>query len=219
MNGVVVLLWVFVLLSSPAFSGEQKNDALLTYVEALTTGNTKQLDTILSPNFEYYFYKNGKVAILSREEELKSLNKIFIDLESNRFNEPVLFERNKINANKIHIKYLVWFEDSPKVHTESLLRGAGIELDEKLNVIVENGKIRKIFEQEETGNNISLGILKYIYINSEEVKETGTRNELAIDVFNKNNHELILRKRSVVKINSVVDSYYWPDSQKIENVK
>jgi hypothetical protein len=221
MKTIPALILCMIFLSPlPVFSGEPEKGALKTYLAALSKGDLAQLSSLLSPDFEYRYYKNNKLKILSRDEELKSLGQLFKDARTNSFNEPDLFERDKRNPSKFHIKFLIGFEDSPKVPTDSLFRGAMLEIDEKLTVTVENNKITRIIEAQDKRrkNKLSFGFLKFIHMVNTEKKDREVRDELIIELRDKNSHELLLIKKIVdVRHEYMEEIYYWPNNQKIEN--
>jgi hypothetical protein len=219
----IAVLILYMLLLSPltVFSaGEQEHVALKAYSDALSKGDLAQLSSLLGPDFAYHYYKNGKRKIISRNEELKSLGQLFKDTAANSFNEPDLFNQDKKTPSKFHIKFLIIFQDSPKVHTESLFRGAVLDIDETLIVTVEGSKIAKIVEAKEMRrkNKLSFGYLKSIHLGNTEVKDREIKDGSIFELLDKNSHELLLIKKAlVIQHEYVREIYYWPNNQIIEN--
>ena len=229
----VFILSLFLLSPTVAFCGHQEKAALWAYFDALSKGDIKQLDILLSPDFEYHFYKNNELSKLNRDNELKSLKRLFKDLPANGFDLPDLYAADKDDPKKFHIKLLVIFEDSPKVITDSFFRGAVLDIDETLIVTMDKKthKIYRIIETKEARrkNALSFGYLKTLH--SKEL-ESKSRDEngpvldgqiiegyLLSELLDKNNHELLLT--SIQKEDphggGITESYYWPDNRRIEN--
>lgn len=216
------ILSLFLLSPMVAFCGGQEKAALWAYFDALSKGDAKQLDVLLSPDFEYHFYKNNKLNKLNRDNELKSLKRLFKDLPTNSFNLPDLFAQDEDDWNKFHIKLPIIFEDSPKVYTDSLFRGAVLDIDETLIVTLdkEGHKIYRIVEMKETRrkNKLSFGFLKSIHLENTEGNNIERQNELIYELRDKNSHELLLIKKILdVRHEYIEETYYWPNNQKIEN--
>ena len=211
-NGILILY--LVLLSPYAFSGEQENGALrATWM--LYRRDLAQLTSLLSPDFEYHYFKSGKLKILSREDELKSLGQLFKDARALRLGEPDLFEQNKKNSDEFHVKFTIIFEDSPKVPTDSLFRGAVLDIDETLIVAIKKNKISKIVEKKETKrrNKLSFGYLKSIHLGNTEKKAVEINGNWKVELRDKKSHELLLTKTN----KGDREIYYWPNNQIIEN--
>lgn len=213
----IAALILFMLLLSPlsVFSGEQEKGTLKAYLDALSKGDLAQISFLLSPDFEYHYYKNNELKILSRDEELKSLGQLFKDARANVFNRPDLFEQDKRNSNKFHIKFMIGFEDSPKVYTDSLFRGAVLDIGETLIVMLKKNKIAKIVEVKEKRrkNKLSFGYLKSIHLGNTEAKNIEINGDWKVELRDKNSYELLLTKT----FKGDREIYYWPNNQKIEN--
>lgn len=217
----VLLLVSCIILLSPlsVFSGELERGALKAYLDALSKGDLAQLSSLIGPNFEYHYYKNSKLNILSRDEEMKSLGQLFKNtrnLNTKGFDAPKLFAQDKKNSKKFRIKFDIFFDDSPKVYTDSLFRGAVLDIDETLIVTLEKNKIAKIVEGKGKRNKLTFGYLKAIHLGNTEQKLIKT-NGGKVELLDKNSHELLLVKKFIVKQNSVTEFYYWPNNQIIEN--
>jgi hypothetical protein len=214
----IVMLCLLLPFPSIAFAGNQEREALKAYVDALSKGDVAQISSLLSPNFEYDYYKNGEHRTLSRDEELKALGQLFHDLHLHSFNEPDLFVQDKERPDTFHVKFSAFFEDSPKDYTESLFRGAVLDLDERLTVTLDNNKILKVVEERDEGRpkKLSFGFLKFVHSGSTEEKVVETEKELIIELYDKTSHELLLIKDVTASAN-IIETYYWPDKQVIEN--
>jgi hypothetical protein len=213
---------VCVLLLSPlsGFSGEQKNALLKAYFSALSKGDLTQLNTLLNQDFEYHYYKDGKQKKLGRDEDLKSLGQLFKDARTNSFNELELFKRDKNSSNKFHIKFLIGFEDSPKLYTESVFRGGLLEINETVIILTEANKIDRIIELENKNqNSLSFGYLKSIHLGKTEVKAKEINGGWMFELLDKNTRELLLTKKSAVEKGAISERYYWPNGQEIVNFK
>ena len=227
------ILSLCLLSPAVAFCDYQEKAALWAYFDALSKGDIKQLDVLLSPDFEYHFYKDNELSKLNRDNELKSLERLFKDLPADSFDLPDLFAQDKDSLNKVHIELLVIFEDSPKVITDSFFRGAVLNINEALIVTLDKDahKIYRIIETKEARrkNKLSFGYLKTIH--SKEL-ESKSRDEngpvmdgqiiegyLLSELLDKNNHELLLT--SIQKEDphggGITENYYWPNKQRIEN--
>ncbi len=226
------ILSFYLLSPTAAFCGWQEKAALWAYFDALSKGDAKKLDTLLSTDFEYHFYKDNKLNKLDRDNELKSLKRLFKDLPTNSFDLPDLFAQDKNDWNKFHIKLLLIFEDSPKVYTDSFFRGAVLDIDETLIVTLDKDghKIYRIVEMRETRrkNKLSFGYLKALHLKELESKcrdangpvmDGGTiEGDLLCELLYKNSHELKLM--SIQKEDphgGIKESFYWPNKQRIEN--
>jgi hypothetical protein len=229
----VFILSLFLLSPMAAFCGWDGKAALWAYFDALSKGNVKQLDSLLSTGFEYHFYVNDKLNKLNRNGELKSLEKLLKNLSSNSFDLPYLFAQDVNDENNIHIKLTVAFEDSPKVYTDSFFRGAMLDIDETLIATVDDDhKISKIVETKDAGgkNKLSFGYLKAIHLKELETKSKDTNGpvieggsvegDLISELLDKNSHELLLtsiQKKSKLG-GGIVEIYYWPNKRPIENL-
>ena len=219
---LILALCMHLLFSLSLFAGEQERSALKAYSDALSKGNLMQLKSLLSPEFEYHYYKNSKLKKLSRDEELRSIEELFRVARTNRFNEPELFQQEKGNSNKFHIIFSIVFEDLQKYPADSLFRGALLEIDETLTVRVENNKITRIIEAQDKRrkNKLSFGFLKAIRLGNTEGNNVEGGNDLIIyELRDKNSHQLLIIKKILdVRHEYIEESYYWPNNQKIENL-
>jgi len=227
------ILGLFLLSPTVAFCGYQEKAALWAYFDALSKGNIKQLEVLLSPDFEYHFYKNNELRKLNRDNELKSLKRLFKDLPTNSFDLPDLFAGDKDDLKKFHIKLLVIFQDSPKVITDSFFRGAVLDIDETLIVTLDKDgrKIYRIIETKETRreNVLSFGYLKTLHSKELESKSRDANGpvmngqtiegDLLSELLDKNNHELLLMsiQKKDPRYGGITESFYWPNKRRIEN--
>jgi len=232
-NVTAFILSLFLLSPTVAFCGHQEKAALWAYFDNLSKGDIKQLDILLSPDFEYHFYKNNEPSKLNRDNELKSLERLFKDLPADSFDLPDLFAQDKDDPNKFHIKLLIIFEDSPKVITDSFFCGAVLDIDETLIVTMDKRthKIYRIIETKKARrkNKLSFGYLKTIHSKELESKSRDDNGpvmdgqiiegDLLSELLDKNNHELLLMsiQKEDPHYGSITESFYWPNKQRIEN--
>lgn len=209
-----MLLFSFAL---PLYAEDQEYAALKAYSNALSSGDLKKLDSLLSPDFEYHFYLNNKQRKLSRADELKSLERLFKDANLNRFNEPDLLMRDKRHQNKLRIKFCICFTDSPKVHTDSWFRGEMLDIDEVLTITMVGDKISKIFEQSHK-DSISFGYIKGFHLrNIVDVSEELGKVYFA-KLYDADTQELLMIKKEDFSSGPNETSYLWPNGIKIPNL-
>jgi hypothetical protein len=236
---VLIISSLFLLSPAVAFCGWREKAALWAYFDALSKGSVKQVGALLSANFEYLFYRNNKLIKLGRNDELKSLERLFKDVPSNTFDLPDLFAEDKKDRDKLELKdwnkfkiiLTIVFEDSPKVYTDSFFRGAMLEINETLIVTVDDdNKISKIVEVKDARrkNKLSFGYLKAIHVKELESRSrdangpvtqgSPVEGDLISELFDKNNHELLLM--SIQKDSpdgGIRETFYWPNKRGIEN--
>ncbi len=208
------------LFPTVADCGWQEKGALWTYFDALSKSDTKQIDKLLSPGFEYHYYKNNKLVKLDRDSELKSLMQLFKDLSTGSFELPALFAQDENDDNKFYIKLPVFFNDSPKVYTDSPFRGAFLIIDETLIIKVENEKIVRIVETKDKKrkNKLTFGFLKTLHLGNTDGANREEKNVLFYEMRDVKTRELLLIKKITdVRHKYIVETYHWPNGQKIEN--
>lgn len=227
------------LLFSPAAYCSGEKEALWGYFDALSKGDVRQLKSLFSSNFEYDFYKDGKLYRISRADEIKSIELIFHDIPSNQFEVPNLFlwdskafENLPLDQwNKIRIILPVFFEDSPKVYTDTIFRGAMLELNELIVTLDDEHKILKIVEVKKGAkrtDELSFGNLKQIYLKELEetcrddkgpVVEGGTvTGSLICTLFDKKSHEPLLIRIDKDSDGANVTHFYWINKRRIKNL-
>lgn len=236
---VLIISSLFLLSPTAALCGWREKAALWAYFDALSKGSVKELDALLSADFEYHYFNNNKLIKLSRNDELKSLDRLFKDVPSNTFDLPDLFAEDKKDRDKLELKdwnrfkiiLTIVFEDSPKVYTDSFFRGAMLEINETLIVTVDDDhKISKIVEMKDPGrkNKLSFGYLKAIYVKELESRSKDAngplmhgsivKGDVISELFDKNNHELLLMSiQKEVPDGGIRESCYWPNKKLIEN--
>lgn len=211
-NSLAFMLLVFWLAPLSASAGEDAKQALAGYLN----GGLPQLESLLTPDFHYQYFEKNKLKTLTRDDDFKSVARLFNDVRGNSVDSIHLIARDDKNRRKFHVKLSIAFEDSPKVYTDSFFRGDVLEIDEILIVTFEKNKISRIVEEGEkrNSNELSLGKLKSIYSKNVaiEVKENGRIFRL-IDV---GNNKLLIWKK-LRKGEATEYFYYWPDSKRIEN--
>jgi hypothetical protein len=236
---IVLIISSLFLISPTALCGGQEKAALWAYFDVLSKGSVKQLDALLSSDFEYHFYKNNRLIKLSRNDELKSLGRLFKDVRANTFDLPDLFAEDKKDRDKLGLEdwnrfkiiLTIIFEDSPKVYTDSFFRGAMLEINETLIVTVDDdNKISRIVEMKDPRrrNKLSFGYLKAIYVKELESRSKDANGpvmqgdpvegDLISELFDKGTHELLLM--SIQKVSpdgGIAETFYWPNKRRIEN--
>ncbi len=236
---VLTILSLLLLSPTNALCGWQDKAALWAYFDALSKGSAKQLDALLSADFEYHFYNNNKLIKLSRNDELKSLARLFKEVPSNSFDLPDLFAEDKKDRDNLELKdwnrynivLTIGFEDSPKVCTDSFFRGAMLEIRETLIVTINDAhKISRIVEMNDPRrrNRLSFGYLKAIYAKELESRSKDANGpvtqgdpvvgDLISELFDKDTHELLLM--SIQKVSpdgGIVETFFWPNKRRIEN--
>lgn len=215
------ILCALLLSPLPLISGEREYAASIkNYLSALSNKDFLNMTSLLSPDFEYHYYNNDKLKILSRDQELKSIEQLFKNETDNNFiSEPEILEQGKMNTNNIRIKFIIFFDALPKkLAVCSGFCVGDLEIDESLIVTLENNKIAKIVEQkhEKRKNVLSFGYLKSIHLGNTEWKDIEiSKDDWLFELRDINSHELLMTKKS--KQGSTTQIYYWPNNQRIEN--
>ncbi len=237
---IFVLIVGLLLFPQPAYCNWEK-DALWAYFNALSKGDVRQLKALLSPNFEYSFYKSDKLYTLNRADELKSIELILHDIPSNQFDVPDLFlwdrktfEKLPLDQwNKFKIKLTIVFEDSPKVYTDTIFRGAMLELDETMIITLDDDhKISKILEDQrgaKRAGELSFGHLKQIYLkgleetcrddNGPAADGRPVVGDFVCTLFDKKIREVLLIRIDKDSAGGGTEThYYWPNKRRITNL-
>ncbi len=143
-------------------------------------------------------------------------------------------DRDKLELkdwNRYNIVLTIYFEDSPKVLTDSFFRGAMLEIRETLIVTVnDDHKISRIVEMNDPKrrNRLSFGYLKAIYTKELESRSKDANGpvtqggpvegDLISELFDKGTHEILLMSiQKVSRDGGSVETFYWPNKRRIEN--
>lgn len=208
------------LLTPPAFAmeGATEDSMIKAYVHSLLKGDLNELDALLAPDFEYEYSKSGVRKKLSRAEEIKSVRQLFKDAAAHVFNNLERF--NRVPSKEYNVQFVIIFEDSPKVDTDSQFRGTVLDIDERLAITIENNKIRRIVEMVDRNrkNKLSFGFLKSLHLGNVASDSVNRGNELIIRLIDTKSHEPLLIKK-IIEVNHeyVTERYYWPNNAEVAN--
>lgn len=216
---VVLVISVFFLSLPPvALAGERENAALNAYKEALKAGDLKKLDSLLATNFEYRYYKDGRLEKITREDEFNSLSRIFKAVMGETFSEREEF--GWTNSNKYNMQFVMIFRDTEKMIATSFFSGAVLEIDEKLTVVLNGNKIKRLIEEKDRRRKykMSFGFLKSIHLDNTDYDSTSKGAYTLFRLYDVKSHGVLLIKKETALEQNTEDRFYWPENHKIENI-